>query len=116
MFIAEKIDALVQVRMEKESGDAFLRNIQDIARELGISTSYCNKVFKRIYKMSPRQYLSFKKLHEAKSLLLQSNLKLEQISNLLGYHDVAHFSRQFKKWSGMTPRQYAKQNTINVNI
>ncbi|MBW7462169.1 helix-turn-helix domain-containing protein, partial [Paenibacillus sepulcri] len=29
-----------------------------------------------------------------------------QISSVLGYRDIAHFSRQFKRWSGVSPSDY----------
>jgi AraC family transcriptional activator of pobA len=109
LHIAEKIDLMIQHQTEKDNSHEFLRSIQDIAQELGISTSYCNRVFKQIYNISPQQYLSFKRLNDAKTLLLQSNLKVEQIAESLGYHDIAHFSKQFKRWTGMSPRQYAEQ-------
>ncbi|MFD1905342.1 helix-turn-helix domain-containing protein [Paenibacillus rhizoplanae] len=45
-------------------------------------------------------------LHEAKVLLDDHSLSVSQISGLLGYRDIAHFSRQFKRWSGQSPREY----------
>ncbi|MBW7462349.1 AraC family transcriptional regulator, partial [Paenibacillus sepulcri] len=40
--------------------------IDDIAAELGISVSHCNRVFRNVYGISPRAYLSGLVLHEAK--------------------------------------------------
>ena len=38
--------------------------------------------------------------------LLKNKLSIQEISNLLGYADISHFSRAFKKWTNMTPSNY----------
>jgi len=80
--------------------------IDDIAAELGISTSHCNRVFKQVFGQSPRAMLSEMVLHEAKILLGNPALSIQNIAVMLGYKDIAHFSRQFKRWSGISPSRY----------
>lgn len=82
--------------------------IEDIANSLNISAGYANEVFKEVYGISPRRYLSDLKLHEAKQLIHQPNLDLTQIASMLGYSSLAHFSRQYKRWTGLSPREYRK--------
>ncbi len=82
--------------------------IADIAADLGISSSYCNRVFKQVFGMSPREYLSVQMLHEAKMLLSDPRLTVNQISVILGYRDIAHFSRQFKRWHGQAPTEFRR--------
>ncbi|PWV92501.1 AraC family transcriptional regulator [Paenibacillus cellulosilyticus] len=83
--------------------------IDDIAEELGISVSHCNRVFRHVYGQSPRAYLSELVLHEAKLLLADPQLPVQTISSVLGYRDIAHFSRQFKRWAGVSPSDYRRQ-------
>ncbi|PQP81680.1 AraC family transcriptional regulator [Paenibacillus sp. PCH8] len=83
--------------------------IDDIAAELGISSSHCNRVFKQVFGQSPRVVLSQMVLHEAKLLLGNPNLSVQNIAVMLGYKDIAHFSRQFKRWSGMSPSRYRQE-------
>lgn len=80
--------------------------IEDIISSLGISPGYGLEVFKKVYKISPRQYLSNLKLHEAKVLLQQPDYPLGKIASALGYSHLSHFSRQFKRWTGMSPIKY----------
>lgn len=40
---------------------------------------------------------------EAMRLLRDTTLSIDHISNLLGYTDIAHFSKQFKRWTGESP-------------
>jgi len=42
--------------------------------------------------------------------LINTNITVEEISLLLGYIDVANFRRAFKRWTGMTPRDYRLSN------
>jgi AraC-like DNA-binding protein len=81
-------------------------HIEDIAASLNISPGYALEVFQKVYSISPRKYLSELKLHEAKQLIHQPELDISRIASMLGYSSLAHFSRQFKRWTGMSPREY----------
>ena len=50
--------------------------------------------------------LSESRQEKAKALLKENKLSIQEISNLLGYADISHFSRAFKKWTNMTPSNY----------
>lgn len=80
--------------------------INQIAKELGIHPSYCNRIFRSVYGVSPRQYMSELVLNHAKTMLGKLELPIEHIATLLGYSDTAQFSRQFKRWTGMSPSEY----------
>jgi AraC family transcriptional activator of pobA len=80
--------------------------IQGIVKKLGYSASYCNRIFHQVYGMSPRQYMSAIKLRKAKLLLVDQSLSIENIAIKLGYKDIAHFSRQFKRWTHVSPSHY----------
>lgn len=82
--------------------------VGDIAAELGISVSHCNRVFREIYDKSPRAYWSELVLYESKQLLADPRFSVQSIAALLGYRDIAHFSRQFKRWTGMAPSDYRR--------
>ncbi|MRX71258.1 helix-turn-helix domain-containing protein [Bacillus lacus] len=104
--IAQEIDTALKKPSNPKSGESHVVRIEEIAEQLNISLSYCQKVFKKVYHMSPRQYVTFRKLNEAKSLLIQDVYTIEQIAFVMGYHDSSHFSRQFKRWTGMSPGTY----------
>lgn len=92
----------------EELGDL---RIEHIIQSLGISTGYGLEVFRKVYGVSPRQYLSELKLHEAKVFIHQSHLSLTDIAIKLGYSHLSHFSRQFKRWTGMSPLEYRNMTT-----
>ncbi|WP_187355303.1 AraC family transcriptional regulator [Paenibacillus tengchongensis] len=82
--------------------------IESIAARLGYSTNHCNRVFQQIFGMSPRQYLSDLIIRHAKLLLLDNSLSVETIALRLGYRDVSHFSKQFKRWTGRPPMGFRR--------
>lgn len=55
---------------------------------------------------SYRQLSQKKKYDQAIRLLRHSQLSIEEISDKLGYSDACNFSRAFKKWEGLSPRNY----------
>ncbi|MDF2935356.1 MAG: AraC/XylS family transcriptional regulator [Paenibacillaceae bacterium] len=106
MDISEKIAALASQQQLLEGDDLMKQGIAGIARELGYSPAYCTRLFKTVYGVSPRQYLSTVKLREAQLLLLNRELAMEQIAERLGFRDAAHFSKQFKRWTKLSPSEY----------
>ncbi|WP_238655472.1 AraC family transcriptional regulator [Paenibacillus piscarius] len=87
-------------------------HIQPIISSLGISPNYGLEVFQKVYHMSPRTYLSNLKLQEAKMLMQQPNISLHEISNRLGYKNLSHFSRQFKRWTDLSPSEFRRSQTM----
>lgn len=83
-------------------------------REVGISNGYGFRVFKQIYGVSPREYLSKIKINEAKKLLMKPQYTVTDISDALGYKNLTNFSRQFKRWTGLSPKQW-KVQTFKAN-
>lgn len=81
-------------------------SIEDIAARLGYSPNHCNRAFRQIFGLPPRQYLSDLIIRHAKLLLLDNSLSVESIAHRLGYRDVSHFSKQFKRWTGLPPMGY----------
>ena len=83
--------------------------IGPIAAELRISVSHCNRVFRKVYAVSPRVYWSELLLNKSRLLLATSAYSIQAIAEMLGYRDIAHFSRQFKRWTGLSPSEYRKR-------
>jgi AraC-like DNA-binding protein len=82
--------------------------IEKIAARLGYSPAYCNRIFRQTYGMSPRQYLTSLIVREAKLLLMDPGLTVEQVAERLGYRDVSQFSKQFKRWMNVSPMGFRR--------
>jgi len=84
--------------------------VQSAIEKVGISNGYGFRIFKQTYGISPREYLTKLKINEAKKLLLKPQYRIGDISAALGYTNLANFSRQFRRWNNMSPRQWQSQH------
>ncbi len=77
--------------------------IEDLARELGVSVSGLQHHFKAVTAMSPLQFQKQLRLQEARRLMLSEELDAASTAYRLGYHDAAHFNREYKSLFGVPP-------------
>lgn len=109
--IAETIQHNFNLFFLNENRDKNLLLMKNIYQEINISMSYGLEVFKEIYGISPKEYLDRLKFKESKRLIRNPNISIEFISEQVGYSNVSHFSCQFKKWAGVSPKIY-RQNML----
>lgn len=83
-------------------------SIARCAKQLNISESYFQLIYKRLFGVSFQQDLILMRVTRARFNLSTSNLSLSQIAEFCGYNNEVHFYRQFKKLTGVTPAQYRK--------
>ena len=74
-----------------------------------LSPNYLSKLFRKEMGVSLSEYIQGQRMARAKRLLLQTELSISQIAAETGYPSFAHFSKQFKKFVGMTPGEYRRQ-------
>lgn len=92
-----------------------LLSMNYIADSLNISESTMLKVFRKVYSVSPKKYLDQLRYNESKFLLHQPKLSVNEIAEIIGYQNLSHFSRQFKKWSNLSPKEYREANNQKSN-
>lgn len=84
--------------------------LQDLSARLGLSTRQTERFLKDNYGMTFLQKKTEAKMSMATVLLSDSNNSITKVSDDLGYSSLEHFSHAFKKYYGITARQYRKQN------
>lgn len=85
-------------------------SLEQIAHNMYLSPVYISKIFKEETGESPINYLIKIRLEKAREILLEDNCgSIKSIANLVGYEDVYHFSKLFKKYYGMSPLYYKKK-------
>jgi len=65
-------------------------------------------VFKQCFAMSPHEYISRQRLEKAEQLISTTTLSLAVIAEELGFSSPANFSTAFKKYKGISPRQFRR--------
>ena len=86
-------------------------SLTEIAEHCNFSVSRLSHIFKQYGHMSITQYLIKMKMIKAADLLLYTTANISQIAAELGYNDPNYFSLQFKKYYGMSPKDYRKHNS-----
>ena len=82
--------------------------IEDIAYKTGLSTEHFIRIFREEMKMTPYQYFIRLNAQEASAVLITTQRSIAQISEDLGFENQFHFSRVFKKCTGLTPSAYRR--------
>lgn len=81
-------------------------SLDDIANEINMNAKYVSVQFKKITGESLLEYINRKKIEESQFLLINTKLSILEISTILNYTDQSHFTKIFKKYTKMTPKQY----------
>lgn len=79
-----------------------------VSTALHISEYYLAHVFKDEYGIPPMQYVLKRRIGEAQTLLMDTNISIATISEQLGYENPANFSTVFRKYVGMSPSRYRR--------
>lgn len=80
-----------------------LRTAKDYADRLAVHVNHLNKVLKEVTGHTTTEIISNRMMQEAKILLKQTHWSVSEIAYALGYEDLAHFSKYFKKQTSFTP-------------
>jgi len=83
-----------------------LRTAKDYADRLSIHVNHLNKVLKENAGKTTTDLISARIIKESKILLKQTDWNISEISNSLGFEEVAHFSNFFKKQTSLTPLSF----------
>lgn len=80
-------------------------SLQEVADHVGMNAAYLSVLFKEETGETYIKFLTRYRMELAK-MLLRKGLKVNEVSERVGYHTYRHFSEVFKKWTGITPGQY----------
>ncbi len=83
--------------------------LTEICRKVYYSSTFLNDLFKKKKNSTIMKYYTVLKLDEAKNLL-KSGMSTSEIAEKLCFEDANYFSKVFKKYTGITPFQFKKNN------
>ena len=73
-----------------------------------MSIGHLSTLIKKETGMSFTEYITEKRMEDAKKLLLKEELSIEEVAEKVGYHDYFYFTKAFKKYAGVSPSIYRK--------
>lgn len=86
--------------------------LEDFEDRLGISKYRLCREYCQAYGISPIKDLNRTRIEHAKKLLLTTSMQIQEISLEVGFENVSHFIRIFKKNTGMTPKQFQQSSVL----
>ena len=88
--------------------------LQSMGEAMHISPYYLSHVFKEMSGYSPVQYLLRRRIGEAQTLLITTELSVTRIAEMVGYDSSSYFNLQFTKNVGMPPNKYRHNYIVSV--
>ncbi|MEO7531802.1 MAG: AraC family transcriptional regulator [Sediminibacterium sp.] len=80
--------------------------LETVASHAMLSSFHFHRLFTKVYKITPHQYITKKRLEKARQLLRSGSLSIAGICTDLGFASHGSFSVLFKKYNGMAPKPY----------
>lgn len=77
--------------------------IKELSRKVAINECYLKKGFKELFGTTVFEYFQNQRMEHARYLLYDKGLSVTEVSMLLGYSSISHFSTAFKKHTGLKP-------------
>lgn len=109
-FLASRAEDYIRTQFDKSI------SARDIARALRCNPDYLGRVFRLAFGCTLTERLHRRRIYQAKSLLMDSTLNINEIAQDCGFRDVVYFRRIFERHCDMTPRDFRKLYArIHVN-
>lgn len=120
IFINQRIAKLKNVpdcvvKILETLSNPLSRNVNiksDLAKTTNYSYSNILRIFKEYTGYTILQYVQITKINYATELLKNSDMRIIEIAETIGYDSIANFNKLFKRIVGMTPSQYRKKSQI----
>jgi len=107
--IHEKIITTVKEYVREHYNEVSLENVADLVH---LNAFYLSKLFKRRTGQNFSDYVISVKMEKAAQLLREIDYKTYEVGNLVGYDSPKTFSRAFKSYFGISPKEYRDSSTI----
>lgn len=100
------IPAVLKAKEYIDSNFAQDISLDELAAYVFVSKYHLSRQFKQAHRCSPIQYLTMRRIQEAKRLLRSTNKSISEIARLTGFNLPVYFTKIFKQAVGITPHKY----------
>lgn len=107
--VEKKIFAVIKDYISNNIKDVTLEDIADL---IHMHPFYVSKIFKKNIGQTFSDFVMKMRMVKSSELLMNIDLKTYEISEMVGYNNSKNFTRAFKSYFGMNPREYREVNKI----
>ena len=83
---------------------------EGLSSKFFFSKAYISRIFRKEFGITPKQYISERRIVAAKYLLASTELSIAQIADRLSYADSKHFANAFRDAEGVSPSDYRREH------
>ena len=84
--------------------------LEDVAQQVGVSTFYFCKLFKRTTGLTLTEYVNRRRIERVKHKLLNPQARVTEVAYEVGYQSLSQFNRSFLKYVGVSPTKYREKH------
>ena len=95
-------------------GEPARLKVEPLAKTFLLSPSYLSEFFRKKVNLSLKTYITRARLKQVEIRLLNSNHTLSEIADELGFTDVSHLSKTFKRHTGLSPSAFKARGTYQL--
>ena len=111
--VVERVPAVLCRPLEAMRGQYFkMHRVSELAGMAGMSSAHFSRLFRASFGTSPIDWLRRERVNQAKRLLAEGDLQIQEVAERVGYRDRFFFSKDFRRMVGLTPRQYRDRERI----
>jgi len=85
-------------------------SLREVSKRVHLTPAYVSRLFRKKMGMTFLDYLTQRRIAEAKELLQTTSMKMSDIAFQVGYSHQSYFGRKFKQLTGLTPSAFRKAN------
>ena len=110
-FESEKAlpECLTLLLLKLQRSSTGKKSIAETAKEIGYSPDYLNRIFKEHFGKSMEQYIIECRIYDSLTLLLQTDMSVNEIALKMGWECTGNYINHFKKIYNVTPAKYRKE-------
>lgn len=101
--LVKKVDECIRQHYREEL------NLQYISNELYMNNSYISRAYKKLTGYTVTERIAKYRVRKAKELLTETNMKIYEIAQAVGFKDAPYFTNVFMKYTGMNPSDFRQE-------
>ena len=103
------LSSVIQIKEYLDKNYKGKCTLAGIAARVNLSPNYLQTIFRRAMGVTPLEYVTRRRISEAKRMIAMESLSFSEISAELGFSSQSHFNKVFLERVGVTPNEYRRQ-------